>query len=326
MKKLGWLTQWQRTAQRQLMTAFGTIKYFQRPPVLVIDPGSYRVNGTDCRTLLGVLQPGDILLRGYTHFIDGWFIRRSVITDPKGPKQIFPGTFTHVAMYVGPLTADDAPRIAADLKGYSFDTGQEPAGEDALEKIKKEMRDKYIDAITADNQMVIHAMADGVKIEDILTFTRCDQLVVLRLPKVIVRQTDDVLAPTPIDQRMPAESKAIEGALLRDESVERQTVIAEVIRLALGKVGAEYDFACNDTKEHHYFSCAELVYFCFASVRTFLAISCWEHAFLRLFGRRVTITPDDFLYSNLELVWHSSSLNHWKETVWEKIREKAQAR
>lgn len=37
-------------------------------------------------------------------------------------------------------------------------------------------------------QMVIRAMAEGVFMEDILTFSRCDRLVVLRLPERALRQ------------------------------------------------------------------------------------------------------------------------------------------
>lgn len=325
MQKMGLFARFGRSFQRRLMIIFGAIKFFKYPPILVFDPGSYAVSGRDCRSLLSVLQPGDILLRGYVNFIDGWFIRRSIITDPKGPKQIWPGTFTHAAIFVGPLNEDRIQDIAANLQGYSYDTGEAPSEEELRIRIEAE-RSKYRDSLQQDNQMVVHAMGDGVKIEDILTFTRCDQLVVLRLPEKLSCQTKSLVDTPKFAAAMRQSSKEIEQALLRDETIDRDKVVQDVIKIALGKVGSEYDFACNDTKVHHYFSCSELVYFCFASVRSFLAVQCWEHAFLKLYPRRVTITPDDYLYTQLELVWHSTSLNQWKETTWKEIRANVDAR
>ena len=48
------------------------------------------------RALLGVLQPGDILLRAYTNYLDGKFI---------------PGRFSHAALYCGALRDEDRTRV-----------------------------------------------------------------------------------------------------------------------------------------------------------------------------------------------------------------------
>jgi hypothetical protein len=63
-----------KTLSERFLTVFGDIKVFRFPFFLVYDPGSYQVKGDDVRALLGVLQPGDILLRSYSNYLDGKFI------------------------------------------------------------------------------------------------------------------------------------------------------------------------------------------------------------------------------------------------------------
>jgi hypothetical protein len=119
-------------------------------------------------------------------------------------------------------------------------------------------------------QMVIHSMAKGVHTEDILTFTRCDYLTVLRLPT--------------------------------DAGFDREHAIACARTAALSKIGEEYDFDSSDTTHFHRFSCSELVYYCYREVRTALQLAPRLHALYPL-GRlnrrwavlpRNTIIPDDY--------------------------------
>jgi uncharacterized protein YycO len=53
---------------------------------LSYDPHSYDVKGHHYYEVNKVIKPGDILLRGYTQFLDGYFI---------------PGTYSHAALYLG---------------------------------------------------------------------------------------------------------------------------------------------------------------------------------------------------------------------------------
>lgn len=67
---------------------FGTLKWFSNgggasavtlhwpSAYLVENPQCYRLGGFETRAILAVLQPGDILLRGYQGYLDGEFIRR----------------------------------------------------------------------------------------------------------------------------------------------------------------------------------------------------------------------------------------------------------
>jgi len=117
--------------------ALGDIKVFPYPMFILYDPGSYRIKGDEMREVMQAVQPGDILVRGYVNYLDGYLI---------------PGFFSHAGLYLGRVD-DDAKRFVKPQGMHLFRTGE---------------------------QMVIHAMAEGVFMEDILNFCRCDYMMVLR--------------------------------------------------------------------------------------------------------------------------------------------------
>jgi hypothetical protein len=152
--------------QSGFLAWFGTLKVFRnlRPGAmvglglpssfLVENPRGSRIGGRELRELLRVLQPGDILLRGFDGYIDGAFIRRASRCSEQGYR---PGWYTHAALYVGAL--GEAQRAKVPTK-FAHNPDFFEIGE----------------------QMVIHSMSKGVHTEDFLTFARCDYLAVLRLP------------------------------------------------------------------------------------------------------------------------------------------------
>jgi cell wall-associated NlpC family hydrolase len=224
MKKMKTLSEW-------FLTVFGDIKVFRFPFFLVYDPGSYQVKGDDVRALIEVLQPGDILLRAYTNYLDGKFI---------------PGKFSHAGIYCGAVHEDDRALVG---------TRQRSRG----------VRDQaQSELFHTGAQMVVHAMAEGVFIEDILTFSRCDQLVVLRLPAQITLRPD--AAPSPIDPALLSpEEHSLRERLASGEAVAREEVTALAITEALRNVGRAYDFGF-DFSDFKRLSCSELVYWCYKSV------------------------------------------------------------
>jgi hypothetical protein len=151
--------------QSGFLSWFGTIKWFWNAQpgamvklalpsgYLVENPGGYRLSGRDTREVLDLLQPGDILLRGYRGYVDGVMIRLASRCSDKGFR---PGWYTHAALFVGHLGAEDRTKVPAEFANHAeyFEEGA---------------------------QMVVHSMAKGVHTEDILTFIRCDYLTVLRL-------------------------------------------------------------------------------------------------------------------------------------------------
>lgn len=253
------------------LTVFGDIKVFRFPFFLVYDPGSYQVKGDDVRALIDTLQPGDILLRAYTNYLDGKFI---------------PGKFSHAAIYCGELRERDRHHI-----------GTRQRSADDRTRSQQEM-------FHTGSQMVIHAMAEGVFIEDILTFSRCDRLVVLRLPERITMRPD--AAPPLIDAALltPPE-RALRQRLAAGESVARGEVAALAIAEALRNVGRAYDFGF-DFSDFKRLSCSELVYYCYKAVAELINVQ--PHTVKVLFLKRQAIPPDDFLNDSLQRVWASQSV------------------
>jgi hypothetical protein len=295
--------------QSAFLSWFGTLKKFRNTggaaavklfwpsSYLVENPRGYRISGAHMRVVLDVLQPGDILLRGYEGYVDGAFIRRSSVTSQHGFQ---PGWFTHAALYVGALTEADralVPRAVQNDAAY-FVPGP---------------------------QMVIHSMAKGVHAEDILSFLRCDYLAVLRVPSELALPpgaTAD-LRSARAHTKPPSFSDPLVADLLMQLQAGKRVTRAQVVNAArtsaLEKIGEAYDFDCSDTKEFNRFSCAELVYYCLRGVLGALQLKPLAHALYPLVPlntrfkvlERITITPDDFhdLLPNggLERVWEDTA-------------------
>lgn len=64
----------------------GDIKVFRYPFFIIYDPTTYFVKGTQTREAINRLKPGDIILRKYVAYLDGFLI---------------PGKYSHTGVYVG---------------------------------------------------------------------------------------------------------------------------------------------------------------------------------------------------------------------------------
>ncbi|MGZ8191597.1 MAG: hypothetical protein ACXWTS_10275 [Methylococcaceae bacterium] len=261
----------QKTRQKNLwekfLTFFGDIKIYPHPLFIVYDPGSYRLKGPDVREILEKLQPGDILLRGYDNYLDGKFIG---------------GTFSHAAFYYGEAT-DEKDRALALSKSplaveYSSDENLFRPGK----------------------QMVVHSMAEGVFMEDILTFTRCDKIAILRLPDQIGIKTDKkLLVSSEVLPTFSSEEETIYQSMKNNGVVNKVDVVEQAKKLALAHLGCAYDFGF-DFETHKSFSCTEFIYFIYRCVCPFVDIQLVEKQIL--FLSRKVLRPDDFLNTSLEKV------------------------
>jgi hypothetical protein len=287
--------------QSAFMSWFGTLRWYWNtvpgPMVkvglpsgyLVENPMNYRINAKDMRAILDKLKPGDILLRAYDGYLDGDFIRHSSICSKSGYR---PGWFTHVALYVGPLDDQDRQHVPEKfrLNKQYFEEGP---------------------------QMVLHSMAKGVHTEDILTWMRCDYLVVLRLKdQLTLTQKVDVNTLSPQSKfGSDATSAKLTHDIRSGATISSAEAIQNAKLSALEKVGEPYDFECIETNKYDRFSCAEYVYYCYRGVRDALGLSPQLHAYypfgslyrhFSLLGR-TTITPDDYYLlakqKHLDIVW-----------------------
>lgn len=73
---------------------FGDIKIFRFPFWIVYDPDDYQITGKNVKDIIDIIQPGDIILRGYNRYLDGKFI-------PSFPNNKIGKGFSHGAIYIG---------------------------------------------------------------------------------------------------------------------------------------------------------------------------------------------------------------------------------
>ena len=294
-----------------LFAWIGTLKYFTSPLSIVEDPGSYKIKGDEVRELIDrVLEPGDILLRGYDGYVDGVLI--GLTGDANDPGKYF----SHAALYCGDLDdAVDKPVVARRLQA----TGPDGVWREASEAQKEAIRNAPT-YYQPGRQKVLHSMTRGVFTEDILSFVRCDYLAVLRLATDTISYDAvdrENAAKTMLIPDLAGEARAIHDRLMNGERVSRGEIVAALRHSALGKIGSCYDFQFNAIKSAHIFSCSEFVYYCYKSIHCYLGLLPVKHAFMKRFFARETITPADIFLAatsrpagqeRLRVVWQSRAL------------------
>jgi hypothetical protein len=167
-----------------------------------------------------------------------------------------PGFFSHAGLYLGKIEETDSVELKPEQKEH-FKTGE---------------------------QMVIHSMAEGVFMEDVINFCRCDYMVILRRKKEIEQQetlTFDKLKP-------------------------------------LQYLGLNYDFKFDFSNKSK-LSCTELVYQCYVEIMHLYEIKVTEKKAL-LFIKKKMIAPDDFVNSKLDVTWKSPSIS---DKIFARIRNRS---
>lgn len=240
---------------------FGDIKVFKWPFFLVYDPSGYKVRGEEVREVITQARPGDILVRGYNNYLDGFFI---------------PGYFSHAGLYVGEVTEKDRQFLVAERGQEFFKTG---------------------------DQMVVHAMAEGVFMEDLINFCRCDKMAIVRLPAEIkpLHKAEGQKMDT---SNFTPEELQFHEALQKGQSLTSDQVFPTLFQLALSQVGKPYDFSFNFSNYNN-LSCTEFVQFVIKSLESHHGLSPQKKKFL-LFKKEV-LTPDAYMTPSLDLAWQSRS-------------------
>ena len=279
----------------RLINWIGTLKYasFRSGPISMAycvqeDPGGYKIDARAIRSLLeggqdGLpLQPGDILLRGFDHFIDGAFIN---MAGNSGNDAQY---YSHAALYVGELTEADRILAASELKVASGNAGWTEASETEKEAVRHDPA-----YFQTGRQMVIHSMSRGVFVEDILTFTRCDYLCVIRLQGPLQKESGSLAKSLPGMAALSEPESSINQQLQQHLPVDVADVVSAARHAALSRIGSAYDFQFDDGKTFHRFSCSEFVYFCYKSVHGLIGLQLQRHALFKVLFARNSITPPD---------------------------------
>jgi hypothetical protein len=74
--------------KKAVLTVFGDIKVFLGPLWIIYQPNSFRIKGAETRHISDIVKPGDVLMRAYINYLDGYFI-------PKGTSKC-----SHSGLYV----------------------------------------------------------------------------------------------------------------------------------------------------------------------------------------------------------------------------------
>lgn len=230
------------TIRNGFLKFFGDIKIFKFPFFILYDPGSYKVKGYEIRYVLDNIVKGDILVRGYSNYLDGYFI---------------PGFFSHAGLFLGVTQKSDMV-------------------------LTKDIEDKFYEG----SQVVIHSMAEGVFMEDIINFCKCDYLLILRRNN------------------------------RTEPDADFESSFKIVYQKALKNLGKGYDFKF-DFSDIGNLSCTELVY---VSNQDFLQkynVDIKERKIL--FGKKKLLIPDDFVTKEFDIIFSSKSVK--KEIIEKMVQE-----
>lgn len=278
---------WSYKLQESFLRFFGDLKLFGNQPRLFVlphllttllfrgtllhDPRSYRVKGDDMRRAMNDLRPGDILVRGFENYVDGHFI---------------PGFFSHVGLYLGRVDPDT---IRQHWNSKFSDSS--PSATDYAQL------DEVLAQAVSGEQMVIHSMKDGIFMEDLLNFCRCDFLVAVRLPESVARASH-VEPPYSeselIRKTFTGEEREIADRLKQETPIPFEEIFPVIFKLALSQLGKAYDFGL-DFSNFRKMSCSEFVYYCTKSLEWCSGI----HPVVEriAFLARPGISPDGFVGS-----------------------------
>jgi hypothetical protein len=188
--------------------------------------------------------------------------------------KLIPGLFSHAGLYLGEVGGADLPLVPEDARG----------------------------GLVTGAQIIIHAVAEGVRLDDVLDFCRCDRLAILRLPQVL-RAGPGVPADDPAP--LGPEERALRDRLAAGAEVPFAEAWPVVRRTALAQLGCGYDFDLDFTDLRR-LSCTELVHRATRALAPFLGVQPGLHRILFLSGHG--IVPDAFLQAPLQLVWASPSV------------------
>lgn len=191
--------------------------------------------------------------------------------------RFIPGFFSHVGLYLGEVLPSEEPLVDDPRVKRCFASG---------------------------SHMVVHSMAEGVFMEDVLNFLRCDYIGVLRLPETLQAVPGAAFPDADARETWHADERALCEDLMTGSVVARDRAVKVARDQALGLLGTEYDFAF-DFHDGHRLSCSEFVARCFRGAGPMLGIRPKPRAVLGGFSERLLVEPDAFLETPLQFLYAS---------------------
>jgi hypothetical protein len=288
----------------KLFTVFSNIKVFKRPLFIAYRPQTFAIKGPQTREILKSVKPGDILVRSFNNYLNGYFV---------------PGTFQQAGFYLSEVTHEHLSKLAQIEDPTDYHTGRQMV------------------IHTVGDQVVLSDLIDFCRCDSlaVMRFPR-------QLKSLQQRQIPDILQeyfkdPTPhvepVEEKPKKKSKKKKGkeeeepeettppepveldattlALVKAEqdiaqyiaqnkAIPFEKVFKILYRIALKELGtpSRYDFGIEPVAATR---STELVYFITKSI-------CWNYGidpdlskvFLK---QRPVILPDAFVDNELEEIW-----------------------
>jgi Permuted papain-like amidase enzyme, YaeF/YiiX, C92 family len=187
-----------------------------------------------------------------------------------------PGYFSHAGLYLGEVRPEHSELVNQDKREEYFRAGE---------------------------QIVAHAMAEGVFMEDLINFCRCDRMIILRFPEQISINTGSAVADIPTNN-FNSEELSIFKNLATRNTLRFEDAFKTIFKVALRQIGKPYDFQFNFSNYNN-LSCTEFVEYCFKSLEQFHNLNPTRKKFL-IFAKEL-IPPDAFIRSKFDIAWQSKS-------------------
>lgn len=286
----------------KLFTVFSDIKVFKWPLFISYRPQTFAIKGHHTREILKLVKPGDILVRSFKNYLNGYFV---------------PGTFQQVGFYLSEVTDEHLKKLAQIEHSTEYQTGRQMVIHTAGDKV---VLSDLIDFCRCDGLAVMRfprqLKSQQRPIPDILQLYFEDPTPhveeVVEKPKKKSKkkgkeeeEQEEVVPPEPV--ALDATTLALINAekdiahhIAENKTISFEKVFKILYRIALKELStpSHYDFgidpylATNNT---------ELVYFITKSI-------CWNYGidpelskvFLK---QRPVILPDAFVDNDLEEIW-----------------------
>jgi hypothetical protein len=306
----------------KLLGVLGDIKVFKWPMFINYRPYSFAIKGNHTREVMALVQPGDILVRDFNNYLNNYFT---------------PGTFKHVGFYLGDVS-EHRLKLAEVKHPAHFNTGKQRVIhaignqvflEDlidfcrcdglAIMRFPRQLKLLKNATISEELQAYFNNPAETTGLESsVEEKPQGSKGVLKRLfsfrkgakDEPVDEDEDEPEEKVPEKQAKPDATfaalvkaeKDIAQYLAQGKAIAFDKIFKILYRVAIRELNIPYD---HDLGMERFYAtrCTEFVYFITKSL-------CWNYGIEPelnkvFFKKRLVITPDAFVDSQLEEVWKS---------------------
>ncbi len=295
----------------KILPVFGNIKVFKWPFFMLYRPTTFAIKGKHTREVLHQIKPGDLLVRSFNHYLDGYTMPGS--------------TFNHVGFYLSEVGEAHLSKLANIQNPSQFNTGKQMVIYAVGNKIFLE---DLLDFCRCDGLAIMrfprqlkplgkHQIPDILQeyfvnpikpIEEEVEETNDDEKSKKWKSKLKRKKKDDnkkEKEPVKLDAATKALVKAekdVANYIAEGKIVEFEKIFKILYRVAIRELNVPYDYDFG-IENFHTTGCAEFIYFITKSISWNYGIEP-ELSHI-LFKQRPVITPDAIVDSDLEEIWKS---------------------